>query len=59
LVNFTIPVPKSLTEQKAIVKKLDALSDETKMLEEIYKKEIADLEELQKSVLQKAFRGEL
>ena len=59
LINFTIPVPKSLSEQKAIVKKLDALSEETKKLEEIYKKEIADLEELKKSVLQKAFRGEL
>ena len=59
LINFTIPVPKSLSEQKAIVKKLDALSEETKKLEELYKKEIADLEELKKSVLQKAFRGEL
>jgi len=55
---FTIPLPP-LSEQKAIVKKLDALSEETKKLEEIYKKEIADLEELKKSVLQKAFRGEL
>ncbi|MDD3006249.1 MAG: restriction endonuclease subunit S [Candidatus Pacebacteria bacterium] len=53
-----IPVLE-LSEQKAIVKKLDALSEETKKLEEIYKKEIADLEELKKSVLQKAFRGEL
>jgi len=55
---FVIYLPK-LQEQKAIVKKLDALSEETKKLEEIYKKEIADLEELKKSVLQKAFRGEL
>lgn len=56
--DFKVLLPP-LSEQKAIVKKLDALSEETKKLEEIYKKEIADLEELKKSVLQKAFRGEL
>jgi len=55
---FNLFLP-SLSEQKAIVKKLDALSEETKKLEEVYKKEIADLKELKKSVLQKAFRGEL
>ncbi|MDD3190495.1 MAG: restriction endonuclease subunit S [Candidatus Pacebacteria bacterium] len=56
--DFKISLP-AFSEQKAIVKKLDALFEETKKLEEIYKKEIADLEELKKSVLQKAFRGEL
>ncbi len=59
LVNFAIPVPKSLSEQKAIVKKLDALSIETKKLEKIYQQKLADLEELKKSVLSKAFAGEL
>lgn len=49
----------TLSEQKTIVEKLDTLSNETKKLEEIYKKEITDLEELKKSVLQKAFNGEL
>lgn len=49
----------SLLEQKAIVKKIDALSAETKKLEAIYKQKLADLEELKKSVLQKAFAGEL
>lgn len=52
-------LPKSLSEQKAIVKKLDALSEQTKKLEAIYKQKIADLEELKKSVLKKAFAGEL
>lgn len=51
--------PKSLKAQQAIVKKLDALSAETKKLEAIYQKKIKDLEELKKSVLGKAFRGEL
>lgn len=45
--------------QKSIVAKLDALSEQTKKLEEIYKQKLADLEELKKSVLKKAFNGEL
>jgi type I restriction enzyme S subunit len=51
--------PKSITEQKAIVKKLDELSNQTKKLEVIYRKKLADLEELKKSVLKKAFTGML
>jgi type I restriction enzyme, S subunit len=51
--------PKSLTEQKTIVQKLDSLSSEVKQLEEIYKQKLKDLEELKKSMLQKAFTGEL
>ena len=54
-----ISFPKSINEQKIIVKKLKALSTETKKLEAIYKQKINDLEELKKSVLQKAFSGEL
>lgn len=46
-------------ELKAIVKKLDSLSEQTKKLEEVYKKKLVDLEELKKSVLNKAFTGEL
>jgi type I restriction enzyme S subunit len=49
----------NLKEQKLIVYKLDALFAETKKLEGIYKQKINDLEELKKSVLQKAFSGEL
>lgn len=56
--NLDIPLPP-IIEQKAIVKKLDALSAETKMLEGIYAKKLTDLEELKKSVLRKAFAGEL
>jgi type I restriction enzyme S subunit len=51
--------PKSITEQKSIVAKLDALSTQTKKLESIYKQKITDLEELKKSVLKKAFSGSL
>ena len=49
----------NLKEQKLIVYKLDALSAETKKLEAIYQQKINDLEELKKSVLQKAFAGQL
>jgi type I restriction enzyme S subunit len=59
LVKKTIlPIPP-LKEQQTIVQKLDALSAETKKLEAIYQQKIADLEELKKSILQKAFAGEL
>lgn len=51
--------PISKDEQKQIVKKLDELSDECKKLEAIYIQKIVDLEELKKSVLQKAFSGQL
>lgn len=49
----------SLKQQQVIVQKLDALSAKTKKLEVIYQQKINDLEELKKSVLQKAFTGEL
>jgi type I restriction enzyme S subunit len=51
--------PKSIKEQKEIVQKLDALTDEVKKLEAIYVQKIKDLEELKKSMLHKAFNGEL
>jgi type I restriction enzyme S subunit len=56
--SINIPTP-SLSEQKVIVSKLDSLSAETKKLEEIYRKKLEDLDELKKSVLKKAFSGEL
>ena len=51
--------PKSKEEQKQITNKLDALSVECKKLEAIYTQKIADLEEMKKSILQKAFSGQL
>lgn len=48
-----------LPEQKHIVQKLDKLSAETKKLEAIYQQKITNLDDLKKSILQKAFRGEL
>ncbi len=54
--NFSFP---SLKEQQTIVRQLDTLRIETQKLESIYQKKILLLEELKKSILQKAFSGEL
>lgn len=54
--SFFLPPIK---EQQQIVKKLNSLSAETKNLEAIYQQKINDLEELKKSVLNKAFKGKL
>ena len=54
-----IPCPKTLKQQQIIVQKLESLSAHTKKLEAIYQQKINDLEELKKSVLQKAFNGDL
>lgn len=53
-----IPLPP-LSEQQNIVKQLGSLSAETKRLEANYQKKLDGLEELKKSILQKAFSGEL
>lgn len=51
--------PKSITEQVNIAKELDELSEKTKGLEAIFRRKIADLEELKKSYLEQAFAGKL
>jgi type I restriction enzyme S subunit len=56
--NRIIPVPPIKTQQ-AIVRQLDALRAKTRKLEAVYQQKIKDLEELKKSILQKAFAGEL
>lgn len=58
LKSIEIPLP-SINVQHIIVSQLDTLRTETQKLEEVYRKKIADLEELKKSLLQKAFSGEL
>ena len=59
LVNFTVPVPVELADQKRIVARLKNLSDETKHLEAIYQQKLDSLAELKQSILQKTFAGEL
>jgi type I restriction enzyme S subunit len=55
-----IPIPyPTIVEQKSIVNKIEMLTIETKRLESLYQQKLNDLEELKKSILQKAFNGEL
>jgi|AntRauTorckE6833_2_1112554.scaffolds.fasta_scaffold11043_2 type I restriction enzyme S subunit len=59
LEELVVSFPETVVEQKNLVKKLESLSLEVKKLEEIYMRKITTLEELKKSVLAKAFSGEL
>jgi type I restriction enzyme S subunit len=55
-----IPIPTpQLPEQEKLVIKLDDLSKELKQLEDVYQQKLIELEDLKKSILQKAFNGEL
>ena len=56
--NFEVPCPK-IEIQNKIVKQIDLLSEQTNLLQEKYKQKLANLEELKKSILEKAFKGEL
>jgi type I restriction enzyme, S subunit len=58
LKTIQIPLPP-IFEQQNIVSTLDILKTETQKLETLYQKKIAALDELKKSILQKAFKGEL
>jgi type I restriction enzyme, S subunit len=58
LKEIEIPVPP-LKEQNELVKRFDVILAETNKLEQIYQQKLEDLEELKKSILQKAFAGEL
>jgi type I restriction enzyme S subunit len=59
LSSLKIPFPKSLNEQVMIIDKVDSIAEQSHKLKEIYQRKINDLEELKKSILQKAFAGEL
>lgn len=56
--NFTIPLP-DLDVQKKVVYQLNCLNKQTQSLESKYQQELNSLRELKKSILQKAFEGEL
>lgn len=49
----------NIEEQNVIIPKMIELSNQTLQIESNYKKKLIDLEELKKSILQKAFAGEL
>jgi type I restriction enzyme S subunit len=57
--SIPVPFPDDLSLHENVVKRLDRLSEETEKLETTYQQKLNDLEELKKSILQKAFNGEL
>lgn len=59
LKEILIPIPKNKNIQKRIVDEIDSLKERTKQLEKHYNQKLKNLEELKKSILQKAFSGEL
>ena len=59
LKTIEISFPKSVSEQRLIVAKLDELREESQHLEAIYQRKLAALDELKKSLLHQAFNGEL
>ena len=58
-VKQTIIKYPSITEQQSIVVSMDKLSKQVQQLEKGYQEKLDSLEELKKSLLQKAFSGEL
>lgn len=56
--DYKIPVP-NIEEQELIIEKAETLKQQKENLESVYLQKIADLEELKKSILQKAFSGGL
>jgi type I restriction enzyme S subunit len=58
LAQFEIPLPP-LSELRRIVAKFEELSTETQRLESLYQRKLAALDELKKSLLDRAFSGAL
>lgn len=56
---IAISFPSSREKQRLIIYKIDSLITESRQLESIYQQKIIALEELIKSILKKAFEGEL
>ena len=54
-----IQYPVDKLEQRKIVIKVRELADNKEKLDEVYKRKLSSLDELKKSILQKAFSGEL
>lgn len=56
---LNVPFPTSKEEQQSIVKKLDALSERCRAMEENYRKTLTACNDLKRALLKKAFDGEL
>jgi type I restriction enzyme S subunit len=58
LKEIVIPYPR-IEEQEHFIAKIEIILAETKQLEVIYQQKLTQLEDLKKSILQKAFNGNL
>ena len=58
ILSAQIPIP-GIAKQDRIVDQLDELSEETQRLESLYQRKLAALDELKKSLLHRAFNGQL
>jgi len=56
--NLLFPMP-AVSEQRRIAEKIDGLKEETQRLETLYQRKLAALDELKKSLLHRAFSGQL
>lgn len=59
LENFIVHYPISKENQLQVIKEIDILKNQIKSLNTAFERKIENLEELKKSILQKAFAGEL
>ena len=59
ILSNVISLPSDRPSQAAIVRKLDALREETQRLESLYQQKLTSLEALKKSLLHQAFSGAL
>jgi type I restriction enzyme S subunit len=56
---FEVSYPENLEDQQNLLSSLYSLEEKTNDIQRIYRKKLLDLDELKKSILQKAFSGEL
>lgn len=59
LENFNLSFPKSLQEQEYIIKKIIAFKEKVTLMYFRYHQKLASLDDLKRSILQKAFAGQL
>lgn len=57
--NFEVSFPECFGQQDLLIKKFNELEDSILLIKSIYRQKLNSLEELKKSILQKAFTGEL
>jgi type I restriction enzyme S subunit len=59
LYSIPIPIPENISEQVNVVDRIESLSAETQRLESIYQQKLAAFDALKKSLLHRAFSGQL